>query len=143
MTVASFLRRIAWKVWSRVKPPRYTVESVEEHPSTHFIERNVVYVVKSGRALKWAYFRCPCDRHDVIRLGLMKSQQPHWEVSVDRLGKPTVTPSVRQVEGCYSHFWIRSGRVAWCSDSGKPFDTFHRADTRRRNSKVTVSNGHS
>lgn len=39
-------------------------------------------------------------------------------VHLDWLRRPSVTPSVRQLNDCGCHFWIKSGRIQWCSDSG-------------------------
>lgn len=52
-------------------------------------------------------------------LSLSKSTRPRWSVTIDRLGRPTLQPSVRQVAGCYSHFWVRRGAVEWCGDTGR------------------------
>jgi Family of unknown function (DUF6527) len=48
---------------------------------------------------KWAWFRCPADTSEVIQLALMQSRRPRWGVSVDLLGRPSLHPSVRQLEG--------------------------------------------
>jgi len=61
----------------------------------------------------WALFRCPCGCHHVISLSLQRTQYPSWTVQMNLSGRPTVYPSVKQVKGCRSHFWIKDGRVYW------------------------------
>jgi hypothetical protein len=52
-------------------------------------------------------------------LSLNQARHPCWAASIDRLGRPTLHPSVRQLNECKCHFWIREGTVHWCTDSGK------------------------
>ena len=41
---------------------------------------------------------------------------PGWKVK-GPAHKPTVTPSVRVVNGCGCHFWITAGEMRFCDDS--------------------------
>lgn len=66
----------------------------------------------------WAIFRCPCGCGTVISLSLQKVHKPSWTVQASAAGRPTLNPSVWQNTGCCSHFWIKDGRVHWCSNSG-------------------------
>ena len=38
---------------------------------------------------------------------------------MDFLDRPTIHPSVRQLDGAYAHFWVKSGYVEWCADTGQ------------------------
>lgn len=66
----------------------------------------------------WAMFKCPCGCGTVISLSLQKIHKPSWTVEKTKAGRPSLYPSVWQNTGCCSHFWIKDGRVNWCSNSG-------------------------
>jgi hypothetical protein len=95
------------------------VQFVNEHPDTPTIDGRHIYVVGAKGHSKWAYFRCPADRSEIVQLSLQPQRRPRWTVAVDFLGRPTITPSVRQLDGSYAHFWIKKGAVIWCADSGR------------------------
>lgn len=100
--------------------PDFHAIRMDKHPAQEDMKNGLIYLVGSGGYTKWAYLKCPCPRKDVLRLSLMERRAPSWQVVVDPRGRPTVSPSIRQLDGCFSHFWIRSGRVIWCADSGTP-----------------------
>lgn len=102
-----------------IPKPDYLVRIVPDHPERQRILPGVIYVVGGSGYRKWAYFRCPTGNDDVIQLSLQPKHRPCWEVSADMLGRPSVQPSVRQLDGSYAHFWIRDGRVIWCADTGR------------------------
>jgi hypothetical protein len=53
-------------------------------------------------------------------LNLSKGKRPQWTIKVNKNGRPDISPSIWQLDGCFSHFWIRDGQVQWARDSGKP-----------------------
>jgi len=57
--------------------------------------------------------RCPCGCGDTIELLLLPGVKPRWDIDIDEIGRPTVSPSVWKATGCKSHFWVRTGRVVW------------------------------
>ena len=75
-------------------------------------------VVVRGKAPKWALMRCPCGCGERLQLSLAEERRPRWGVDVDRLGRPTVVPSVRMQDGCRAHFHLRGGHIEWCRNSG-------------------------
>lgn len=77
------------------------------------LPRSSLVRLTSGGAEWSAGFLCPCGCGDVIELLLLSSMTPHWTLSVDRLRRPTLSPSVWRTTGCGSHFWLRNGRVEW------------------------------
>ncbi|WP_206431681.1 DUF6527 family protein, partial [Sphingomonas koreensis] len=36
---------------------------------------------------------------------------------LDWLCRPSITPSINQLNACGCHFWIKDGAVEWCRDS--------------------------
>lgn len=99
--------------------PAFIAVFVSDHPDPETMTGDRLYVVGGNGFTKWAYFRCPADRAEIVQLSLMPERRPRWAVAVDLLGRPTIEPSVRQLDGSYAHFWIRKGQVVWCGDSGR------------------------
>jgi hypothetical protein len=75
-------------------------------------------VVRDGDLEKWGCLRCPGGCGEKIMLSMSPRRKPRWMVQFDWRGRPTVSPSVWQTNSCQCHFWIRSGQVDWCDDSG-------------------------
>jgi hypothetical protein len=80
----------------------------------------VLHVVGGKNYQKWAYLKCPCGCGAQIMLSLSTTKRPNWTVTFDWLGRPTIRPSIWQSDGCFSHFWVREGRIEWTKDTGKP-----------------------
>lgn len=74
--------------------------------------RRVVQMLDSGSSWS-AGMNCPCGCGDVIELLPLQSVNPHWTLSVDRLNRPTLRPSVWRATRCGSHFWVVAGRIVW------------------------------
>ncbi|MGY2909220.1 DUF6527 family protein [Bradyrhizobium sp. URHC0002] len=101
-------------VWlGLVKKPRYLARYSEQHPTVAELADDDLVVVRSGGFTKWACFKCPCGCGQKIALSLQKERRPSWSVVVDWLQRPTISPSVNQLAGCLSHFWIKRGDVEW------------------------------
>ncbi|MCJ7602398.1 MAG: hypothetical protein MUO63_12990 [Desulfobulbaceae bacterium] len=102
-----------------VRKPAFIVDFLEKHPVPENIQAGVVYIIRSDGYPKWAIFRCPKHEEEIIQLSLMEKRRPCWTVKRDWLGRPTINPSVRQLEGSCAHFWVKTGHVEWCADSGR------------------------
>jgi hypothetical protein len=111
------LRVLIWL--GLIRQPDYLMQLVSDHPDHAQMQPGLIYVVGGRSYQKWAYFLCPTGNGELIQLSLQAKQRPRWEIRQDFLGRPTVYPSVRQLEGSFAHFWIRSGQVVWCEDSGR------------------------
>jgi Family of unknown function (DUF6527) len=103
----------------RIKKPQFHARYADKHPSIADLAADDLVIVRSGLYTKWACFRCPCGCGEKIALSLDKDRRPSWRVSADWLRRPTIDPSVRQLDRCFSHFWIKGGQVHWCPDSGR------------------------
>lgn len=89
----------------------------DTHPAPVDLPPGRLVLVRNGSLEKAACFRCPGGCGVKIVLPLTSSKRPIWRVQLDWLRRPTVEPSVRQLNECQCHFWIRRGLVEWCSDS--------------------------
>jgi hypothetical protein len=76
-------------------------------------------VVRDGPIEKWGCLSCPGGCGKTISLSLNSNRRPRWNVIRDFWRRPTVQPSVHQLNDCGCHFWIRQGRVDWCA-GGRP-----------------------
>lgn len=101
-----------------IPKPDFVSRVVVSHPNPEDIAHGEIVIVGDEKYQKWACFRCPGGCEDIILLSLNKSRRPSWRVFPDWLKRPTLHPSVRQLNECKCHFWMRKGRVDWCKDSG-------------------------
>jgi hypothetical protein len=108
-----------WATLGLTRDAHFRTKLENTNPPANKLAISDFVIVESGGHLKWACFKCPCGCGDKISLSLATNRRPAWSVVVDWKGRPTVTPSVWQKAGCFSHFWITDGRVNWCKDSGE------------------------
>ncbi|WP_410056148.1 DUF6527 family protein [Rhizobium sp. 25PS6] len=91
-----------------------------EYPSTGRVLEESLVVVRDGNVAKWACLACPGGCGKMITLSLNPSRRPKWHVSVDFWNRPTLKPSVHQLNECGCHFWITNGTIDWCP-GGRPY----------------------
>ncbi len=102
----------------RLKPKKPAVyfshiNILNKTPSNDAVgDKDFIVVVHQNKPY-WALFRCPCRCGRVISLTLQKIHNPSWNFNKNLSGRPTIYPSVWQIKGCHSHFWIRDGRIYW------------------------------
>lgn len=105
--------RESWRGYKKPAIHFKSVTVVNKTPKNDEVgERDFIIVVFQNKPL-WALFRCPCGCHHVISLSLQKIHNPSWRVHKNLSNRPTLFPSVWQIKGCQSHFWIKDGRVYW------------------------------
>ena len=117
-----FLRRIIRQAltWLRViHKSDLSAQIVPTHPTPEKIKPGQMLIVGGAKYQKWVCFQCPGGCGETILLSLNQARHPCWIVSTDWLERPTVHPSIRQLNDCRCHFWIRQGAVEWCPDSGQ------------------------
>ena len=117
-----FYRNVVKRVliWLRfIRQPDFSTQLVPTHPTPESIKPGQILVVGDTKYQKWACFRCPGGCGENILLSLNQKRHPCWTVTVDWLQRPTLDPSIRQLNECRCHFWVRQGIVEWCSDSGQ------------------------
>ena len=110
----------ARRLWARVTgapaPPLRTVRA-DEVPET--VEADRLYVVGEGAYEWYVVFTCPCGCGETIHLSLIEGDKPRWRLTDHGDDTVSVSPSVWRRRGCRSHFFVRRGRIDWCS-SGIP-----------------------
>jgi hypothetical protein len=100
--------------WCRlIRRPELVAKMSSRHPTPNALRPGTLVVVRDGGIDKWACLRCPGGCGEKIQLSLSEKRRPRWGVTIDRLGRPTVTPSVNVLNACGCHFWIRGGNIDW------------------------------
>ena len=106
-TCSSFLNKIKT---THTKPIRNNKEGL------YVIPRNLDALINNVGKIDNINIAIAKSIHN--KLSLSEKRRPRWSVTVDALGRPTVTPSVHVLNGCRCHFWIRRGAIDWVG--GKP-----------------------
>lgn len=87
---------------------RHRRVDVDELPEA--LQNHRLYLI--GETTPWAAaMLCPCGCGSVIQLSLLPNESPSWSVDFDRVGLPTLSPSVWRTQGCHSHFFLRHGSI--------------------------------
>lgn len=108
-------------VWLRlIRQPDLLGRCVPLHPTPADLRPGELYLVGTPTRWKWVCLRCPDACGALLQLSLNPRGRPCWTASLDWLGRPTVHPSIHQLDGCRSHFWIHRGRIVWCPEAGGP-----------------------
>jgi len=102
-----------------IRRPELLPVLVDDLPRPEAVAAGKIYIVGGPGYQKWAVFRCPKHEEEIVQLSLMQNRRPRWTIAMDFLDRPTIHPSIRQLDGAYAHFWVRSGCVDWCADSGQ------------------------
>jgi hypothetical protein len=107
------IRRWWRNTWARVVPPRRLQVIQGDSLPKRLPRRDLVLARDDGE--DWCVgMCCPCGCGHAIELLVIPEAKPRWDVSVDKTGRPTLSPSVWLQTGCRSHFWLRTGRIRWC-----------------------------
>jgi hypothetical protein len=103
------------KLWRRLRRRRAFKHVVFVESMTSLPDRlaSDIYVVRRAGFDRRAAFECPCTCGRRIDLNLVRSQEPHWSITV-RDGKVSIHPSVwLAASPCGSHFFVRDSKVTW------------------------------
>lgn len=103
-----------WRRFKAAIVPRRSVKIVEDDSlPAQLPVWNLILARDEGE--DWSVgMRCPCGCGERLEMMLLKNVRPHWQISINERGHPSLHPSVWLAEGCRSHFWLRNGKVVWC-----------------------------
>ncbi|WP_141211775.1 DUF6527 family protein [Pseudanabaena sp. SR411] len=105
-----FIKQHLWR-----KELLFKVYKVDDLPETLISSR--LYVVGEGDYLWYAAMLCPCNCQAILYMNLSPDERPKWSLSSDVHNKATLKPSIWRKVGCESHFWLRDGKIYWCTRS--------------------------
>jgi hypothetical protein len=101
---------------SELIQPKYKFKFVGDIPRR--AHRQTVYIVQDGTEPDALVFKCPCGCKTTINLNLLRDARPCWSYSI-REKLISITPSIRAMRGCKSHFWLTDGKIHWCGRDGR------------------------
>lgn len=109
-----FITTVCHRFLSKWFPSVYKVLKIEGDTLPDIITKNtLVYLIDDEES--WSVgLKCPCGCGDTLELMLLPQVQPHWSLTIDSKGLPTLYPSIWRKDKCRSHFWIKHGKVYWC-----------------------------
>lgn len=91
--------------------PDYLASVVSEAPDSSKMNPGVMLCEIRGGYPKWVYFQCPrC--WETIQIPVARGSD--WQLAIDWLSRPTLSPSIWQRETCGAHFFVTRGRIMWC-----------------------------
>lgn len=96
----------------------HSVTVVERPPKNKEIDSSDFYHVEFCGTPRWALFKCPCGCGAIVTLSLQRVHSPCWTLEEYQSGRPSLHPSIWRDRGCFSHFWVKDGRILWCADTG-------------------------
>jgi hypothetical protein len=114
--LARLLRKVGWLDFDLVAVKH------RDFPDPGALKVDEMVVVVDAKIRKWACLRCPGGCGAPISLSLNPQRRPRWAVITDFWWRPTVSPSVHQLNACGCHFWIKGGVIEWCP-GGRPAPT--------------------
>lgn len=88
----------------------YSIRYCEDVPDN--VKPYVIYVIGENKCYWMALFKCPCGCDDEINLNLLDNTSPSWEID-HNVDEPSISPSIRRIKKCKSHFFIKRGKVVW------------------------------
>ena len=114
--MSRFLTKLkrAWRSIPQWLGRRYRAEIVQNDLPER-LEKYRLYIVEESSFQERAALLCPCGCSKTLYLNLIKEERPCWRVQVADKGLASLWPSVWRKTGCESHFWLRQGKVHWCS----------------------------
>lgn len=93
----------------------WVFETSEDHPEK--LERRRVYLVGETEAPWAAAFLCPCGCGEVVRLSLIRDDEPSWIAAGASGERASLHPSIWRIRGCRSHFFIKEGNLVWAKEA--------------------------
>jgi hypothetical protein len=109
------MARLSFRRWwhsRRPGPWRVALVVPEADHVPNEIPPNGAVLIRSGSALKWLAFDCPCGRGHRVMLNLDSSCWPCWQVEAE--APLTLWPSVDVViNSRRCHYVIFHGRIEW------------------------------
>lgn len=112
------LRDALRRLFRRDARPDFVTRAEPDLPER--LESSVIYLLGEGGHNWQVGLLCPCGCGGVIQLNLVPPGPPLWRARQYHDGSLTISPSIWRSIGCYSHFWIRRGRVLWVGRGEPP-----------------------
>lgn len=96
-----------------VIPLKVLFKEIEVVELPNELKEMSIYVVGENGFFWMAALNCPCGCGDVIQLNLLKEARPCWSIIHHKNGLLSISPSVRRIINCESHFTINKSNIKW------------------------------
>ena len=113
------IARRSFEVLRLIPRSQFLVGVQTSHPAPEQLRPGRLIIVRDGSLNKWICLSCPCGCRAKLQLSMGMNRRPRWSVKSDWLARPTIAPSIRRLDGCKCHFWLKQGQIQWCADSGE------------------------
>ncbi len=100
--------------WLQLRSKPYIIKHVDDVPE--LLDDNILYIVGESQNYWCAIMLCPCGCRETITLNTLPQVRPRWSFEKGFFNKASLSPSVWRKKGCYSHFFLISGRILWCKN---------------------------
>lgn len=97
----------------RFLQPKFHLQYMSTLPEE--LRENTVYVVGENGFQWYCAMSCPCGCGATIHLNLRDDGDVCWRLRSEWSGA-TLSPSVRRIVGCRSHFFLTNSRILWCQE---------------------------
>lgn len=84
---------------------------VDEIPDP--LEPNMLFIWLHEGQHRGVAYKCTCGCSREVWLPLNIDQHPSWNLEINN-GLVTISPSILELSGCKSHYFIRNSEVRWC-----------------------------
>jgi len=103
---------------------RYITQYIEDLPKN--VDDKTIYIIGDKQYPWLLLLNCPCGCQSLIQLNLLKEGDPCWTYRINRKHRISVSPSIRRIKGCRSHFLVQNGEIKFV----KSFESFKRAKSK-------------
>ena len=113
------IARRSLEVLRLIPRSQFLAEVQAFHPRQEQLTPRKLIIVRDGPLEKWICLTCPCGCGAKVQLSMGMNRRPRWSVKLDWLDRPTIEPSIRRLDECKCHFWLKGGQIHWCPDGGE------------------------
>ena len=113
------IARRSLEVLRLIPRSQFLAEVQAFHPTPEQLRPGRLIIVRDGPLDKWICLICPCGCGAKVQLSMGMNRRPRWSFKLDWLARPMIEPSIRRLDGCKCHFWLKRGQIQWCADSGE------------------------
>jgi len=95
------------------KEPLFVNKYVDIIPKK--LKPGILYIEGESQSEQFASLLCPCGCKEEINLNLEPEEKPCWVLNGGR--RTDLSPSIWKSSNCKSHFFIKKGKIKWCTDN--------------------------
>jgi uncharacterized protein DUF6527 len=90
---------------------KYKYKFINDVPNK--LKPDIIYFIGHEGYYWQAIMICPCGCKKNLQMNLISDHSPYWKYKIEKKNLITLSPSIRRVVGCKSHFFIVKGKLLW------------------------------